>query len=424
MSYRTNSGATLRIPTDSKRSKEIATFGDALSNVQRPQQEFHEFEPAEVIDIILNEDHPDFRSREDIGAVKIRYLHSEYNKDESKLQYARPFRNNISMYPLIHEIVLVGRFMGYRYYLDILNRQNNVNHNHNAFASIDVKEQKEFSEGDKNDVYDDAEFGITNVSSTDSSNIILGNTFEINDEIKPLEHDEGDLILEGRFGNSIRLGSNQENAEPVIMMRVGQNPEKDEEPRIKPIREDFNQDGTSFYLTEDKEIEIDFATEDLDMHLRSIDNFPDQFNGRQILANSDRIVLNAKEDEIFAFAANKIAFTTGNTFTVDSLHNIEMTTRASKRTEIDVDEINTIGDFVSWNVPKMYLGEDQNEDNPLVLGQEYLELLSDILSFFRDQYIMVTPVGPTDPGSTPSTPQLNALINRIEDTLSERNFTM
>jgi hypothetical protein len=41
--------------------------------------EFFELEPAEVLDIIYDDTHPDFVSYEDIGKVRVRMLYSQKN---------------------------------------------------------------------------------------------------------------------------------------------------------------------------------------------------------------------------------------------------------------------------------------------------------------------------------------------------------
>jgi hypothetical protein len=48
-------------------------------------QEFYELEVGEVVDIILNENHPSFKTYEDIGKIKVRLIHSEKNTKEESL---------------------------------------------------------------------------------------------------------------------------------------------------------------------------------------------------------------------------------------------------------------------------------------------------------------------------------------------------
>jgi len=54
-----------------------------------PDVRFYELEPAEVVDVIYNDQHPSFRTYEDIGKVQVRLLYSQknygYGDDSEKL---------------------------------------------------------------------------------------------------------------------------------------------------------------------------------------------------------------------------------------------------------------------------------------------------------------------------------------------------
>jgi hypothetical protein len=100
-------------------------------------------------------------------------------------------------------------------------------------------------------------------SNTNSTEILLGETFEEKDFLKPLRPFEGDNILEGRFGNSIRLGStskglnkwslNGKNSDPIIIIRNGQFNNINDSTFI-PNVEDINNDDSSIYLTSNQNI--------------------------------------------------------------------------------------------------------------------------------------------------------------------------
>jgi len=47
----------------------------------REEGEFYEIEPAEVLDVILNDQHPFFKTYEDIGKAKVRLMYSTRNQD-------------------------------------------------------------------------------------------------------------------------------------------------------------------------------------------------------------------------------------------------------------------------------------------------------------------------------------------------------
>ena len=114
---------------------------------------FYELEEAVVLDIVLNEDHPMFKSSElepndwppnidgsapipgdkdysVIGTIKFRFLNSEIGKEKEKLAWAYPIENTgITEWPLLNEIVIIGKYMGKYFYSRKLNYKSVVNSN-------------------------------------------------------------------------------------------------------------------------------------------------------------------------------------------------------------------------------------------------------------------------------------------------------
>tara|TARA_Y100000356_G_C11021838_1_gene163848 strand:- start:222 stop:464 length:243 start_codon:yes stop_codon:yes gene_type:complete len=75
------------------KNKTKSAFFQALTGLQKSIQsdkgsnqsvnEFYELEPAEVMGVILNEEHPQFENYTDIGSVVARPCFSEYNSDKA-----------------------------------------------------------------------------------------------------------------------------------------------------------------------------------------------------------------------------------------------------------------------------------------------------------------------------------------------------
>ncbi len=107
------------------------------------------------------------------------------------------------------------------------------------------------------------------VKPTDGVNdISLGRTFIERANIKNLQPYEGDYIIEGRWGQSIRFGStvlgkervnswskNGENGDPIIIIRNYQGNQSVKEGYV-PTVENINIDGSSIYLTHNQTINI------------------------------------------------------------------------------------------------------------------------------------------------------------------------
>ena len=97
-----------------------------------------------------------------------------------------------------------------------------------------------------------------------------GRTFKIREKIQPLRPYEGDITFEGRWGNSIRLGSTTDNSpegtthqnawsnegelgEPITIIRNGQGI-KDRGESFERIIENINDDDSSIYLCSRQQI--------------------------------------------------------------------------------------------------------------------------------------------------------------------------
>ena len=105
----------------------------------------------------------------------------------------------------------------------------------------------------------------------EGTNIDLGDYFKEQTKIKPLLPYEGDTIIEGRFGNSIRFGSTnigesilEENknrwsdnstvGDPILIIRNGQLEETDGKGWVHSI-EDIDDDASSIYLTSNQKLD-------------------------------------------------------------------------------------------------------------------------------------------------------------------------
>jgi hypothetical protein len=197
-----------------------------------------------------------------LGSIKFTPIGNTIDNSTSNL-IARPLFTNISQYPILEEIVMVLQAPSIElnndpqsqtfYYLTTVGLWNNINHN--IFPDINIFNQKVFQ---------------------GSTEIKLGNTFKEKENIRCLLPEEGDIILEGRWGNSIRFSSTTspkqptnswssqgELGSPITIIRNGQTKnELTKEPWI-PIYEDINNDGSSIYLCSGQDIPLELASKNL-----------------------------------------------------------------------------------------------------------------------------------------------------------------
>ena len=226
-----------------------------------------------VIDIILDINHPLAQEKGNYDSIGTIFYHNLDDNDSTKnnktASTASPLFPHLKYYPLINEIVLVlttndkNIYEGKQkstYYLPQINMWKHPHHNALPSPLIKTLEQSENS-------YEEAESGLNN-RGVNNEELKLGRYFKEKTNIKPLIPYEGDLILEGRFGNSIRFGStnNSDNisnpnnwsdlgntGDPITIIRNGQSNNLDEKGFI-PTVENIGEDASNIYLTSNQRI--------------------------------------------------------------------------------------------------------------------------------------------------------------------------
>ena len=295
------------------------------------------FVVGRVTDIILNKNHTLFNSvgkYNGIGTIVFKIN----GTTASSVNTAKPLHPQSLYIPVINELVLlylvpntnmgkIKNSVSY-YYANIVNLWNSPHHN--AYPDpleLDNKEAKNNIIGD----YETSEAGIVRRITDGSSDIRLNTknnrsqvTFKEKNNIYPLEMFSGDFINQGRFGNSIRLGStnqylnvknevtgsnnwsqNKQNntttGDPIIILRNGQPDETSQLPSNswEPISENINYDKSSIYLTSTQKIEIKTSNNEFTSYKEKNEpSKPDVYTDSQIILNSNRLVFNAKKDHV------------------------------------------------------------------------------------------------------------------------------
>jgi hypothetical protein len=301
VSYKVNSSDEhIVIPDGATSAREVKRLMK-----QQKTPEFYELEPAEVIEVYLDEeDLPLFEDKPDwskYGWAKVRMDISNGGKDDYKL--ARPLESNIRQYPFPGEHVIVATYLEDIYYTQKLNMRDQVSLN--------------------------TAIGLSQVTHLWEKENYKENLPSIgNSKIRFLNAEEGDITFEGRFGNTIRLGSNvkeiktqdgvEENTgkfnSPNVVIRAGQRKlENLDLPAYRPIKEDINKDSSSLWMTTDQVVPFERSSEKA--HGKTV---PKEYDGKQILINSDRIVFNSKLNSIHAFSKNEISMAADRRMSLES----------------------------------------------------------------------------------------------------------
>ena len=253
--------------------------------------------PARVVDVILDDKHPEFKqlgSWAAIGVVKFKILNNLSGENSSEsISVAYPLQSHIKHIPLKNEIVLIlssaseqinsVNTIAKTYYLDIINLWNHPHHNA--------------------------------LPSNTDKDIQLGDDFIEVADINPMRPFEGDIIMEGRQGQSFRFSTNIPGktpwqgtpGSPIMVISNGQIKTDN---GFEYIVEDINNDSTSVYLTSDQKIPLQLARDSKLVEIAT----PSAYTDSQFIVNSNRIIVNAKKDSVVIAATSNLSTTSQNTY--------------------------------------------------------------------------------------------------------------
>ena len=308
-------------------------------------------EPGRVIDIIINSEHKYYDiygGTDSIGAVLYVSLSSGVDTtDTSDTVYsgiAYPLNGNINTLPVKNEVILIqegpgpnideGSSYSRKYYQTAYNLWN---HPHHGAFPTDI----------------------------DQEDVSIGEAFDVNDKLAPLQPFPGDTIISGRLGQTIRMSGTEieENKltddtnkdKPFIVISNGQ---RETQNGFTPIVEDINEDPSSIYFTSDHSVPLFLANNKRSSYDKSPDT-PSKFQGSQLLLNSDRLVLNARSNEVLISGQESIGIN-------------------SKTVNIDGE------DYMCIDADKIYIGSrartaDGNAKQPVMLGHQVETYLQDVI---------------------------------------------
>ena len=308
-----------------------------------------------VEDIILTEQHPDYQTyggASAINGVVYRPLFkNNSNSGAQGLKFAYQDSSFIKTVPVVGEIVVIQTKpfpsnTGFqnktrRYYTGISNIWNNPNTN----------------------IYPD-------LLSTDKLDFTQKGTFKESGTINPIQSAPGDVQLEGRNGQSIRFTASAGNNNPWVdtnnlgkPVTIISNGQSETQQGFSPIAENINEDDSSIYLTSDHAIPLTQASTRRLSYLQP-PSTADTYRGKQIIINSGRLFLNARDADIQLSSEQSVGITTLGTVNIDA------------DTSINLD------------ANKIFLGTkplnlDEQVRDSLLLGNNTEKFLEDVLNILQ-----------------------------------------
>lgn len=326
-----------------------------------------------VISIVLDEAHPRFKEfGEWNGLGTIEFDLIEIPTPNNQLYpTAKPLDPSVKSFPLVNEIVYIlalpntniGEFASTKtnYYINTVGVWNHPHHNAYPQNSniLPPAQQKDYIQ---------TQAGSVRRITDQSTEIFLGRTFVERGDIHPLLPFEGDKIIEGRWGNSIRLGSTVKNTpntwsltgnngDPITIIRNGQGNQTDE--GWVPTIEDINNDDSSIYLTSTQKIPLQSQAININQYYSYPDSgkpsSPSEYAGKQVILNSGRLVFNTTQDHLLLSSQKSISFTA-----------------------IESVNFDTTGP-VTLQASEVYLGS-KNATESVLLGNTTVRLLNTLIS--------------------------------------------
>jgi hypothetical protein len=359
-----------------------------------------------VKSIILNESHPRFKELGEWNSLGVIEYQSIDNPHETTFYpLAYPVYANNKNLPLINEIVYlitlpdtgIGELPSptRSYYFNSVSIWNHPHHNAYPLNSNTPPESQQKD-------YQQTQAGSVRRVTDQSTEIYLGNTFKERSNIHPLLPFEGDVIQEGRWGNSIRFGStvkkrpnnwsegNSTNGDPITIIRNGQSPKASKEGWI-PITEDINNDLASIYATSTQQIPLNTSSTSYYSYKSDKPVTPNKYQDNQLILSSGRLVFNSSADHILLSA--------------------KKTVNLNAVTSVNIDAPDTI--IQSNNV---YLGS-KDATQPVLLGNTTVQLLDQLITNLNAFMTVCSTVVGTAPGV--SIAPLNMAASQMVTTLNQ-----
>lgn len=329
----------------------------------------YEWFPAEVIDV-------DFSglNKEGLYTVICR-IHGAFGSQTNyDVIRARALDANIKRIPIQGEIILVTKapspyasaaaLSQEYYYTNPISIQSSVHHNGlpglRDMAPIFTPQNKEKREN--------AQDGIGNkVKNRLDTGKIIDPNFPERYDVYPIQPYSGDILFEGRWGQSIRFGSTVDErrqypqppswkkglgdtGNPIIIISNGTNP-KSSTPFNEFILENIDKDDSSIWMTSAQYVKFEPASKFTpSIEDKSINLFmKNEYGGNAVMIASDRIIFNARKQEIIGFSKEGIGFSSEKGISLDGKQVVEF--ESEQKISLGINAISPIllGDrTINW----------------------------------------------------------------------------
>ena len=371
-----------------------------------------QFVPGIVKNVIVNDKSIGYGSFNDINAILAKpHISDEITMIDIGDKKYYPLFRGIAEAPVKGDQVLLCTFAGINYYLGPINTQNSPNKNtdnvytpNTSDINVNILNKLGVTSRDVEGYSNNFKI-IPHKRLNKPDNPILDG---VNSNGTDIYDHHGDMLFEGRHGNSIRIGSR--NVNPYIFISNGRNPitgfEGLGDGSLISITDhgslndhfkeyiDLNKKEKviGFQLASDKKASdygdsaklVTAMIRDVNGDTDSAEIFNNYLRG-QILINSDRITINCKKESMFLSAFQHVHIGAGRSLTISS--NMET--------------------VIDSNAVRM----GKNAKDPMVLGQVLVDTLTELVDIIKNIQIFPSPSS-TIPWHTVPTNVAN--VNKLE----------
>lgn len=358
------------------------------------------------------------------GAVKFKFI-SHKETDGGKLPIAYPLDKTIHRLPVEQETVRIHSISGNLYY-SLLNYNNSPNFDTIPtllFNTIKITPSGGLKPNNER-INDVAKTGIANdtaassENSTETKRDFGGKYFKRDLRVHQLSFREGDTIIQGRFGNSIRFSGYLHDKKddgsyyPAILIRNGESALNKSKKIYDVVNESVNTDGTSIHITSGEYIS---SYEPVSSFSDSSHPYPSEAKGDQIIVNSDRVTISSKAESVHILSNKKLSLFANDVVSIDS-NAIDFTAHSGNVFISAKDRKNIV---LEVDNGKILLGSGTVEQQ-MILGNKMINLMAQLLDAINQMQI-ATPSGPSAPGPINKAP-FNDVANKLKDCLSKTNY--
>lgn len=354
------------------------------------------------------------------GNIKVRFVSTSRSKDV----IAYPFQESMLDLPIEGELVEVFDISNKRYYRRIqidsqIGRDQQEQNTNPLIASPPSNTLTSFSN--------------PSVSTNTNRNSVNVDKQEGTKTIHRLALSKGDILIQSRFGQSIRLSSfapDAKTSNPILTIRNRESEKASILGKSVSIREDINFDGSTIAMSSGKYIvpftpgtPDDSGKTNFELDVRKktpgptppygFESYPSQLDGDQIIITSNRLVFSSRTAETIFWAKGQTGFITDSVFTVDALKGM---TLVSHKGNIDIEAKDKNVNINVGQSGKIFLGTGQGKTLvPAADTEGLLNILGEILDEMENLCNggILTPSGPSTGINPANRSSIAALRDRL-----------